>query len=65
LGIDNGQFVGKPPKAKVGIRTVSFPHDLSPELRWHIERSPSREAQDGALLYDRRPERKLRSLLSL
>jgi integrase len=46
--LDNGQFVGKPPKSKAGIRTVSFPRDLSPELRWHIERFAEPEP-DGRL----------------
>src|SRR5690348_7033605 len=36
--LDDGRFVGKPPKSKAGIRTVSFPRELSPELRWHLER---------------------------
>ncbi len=36
--LDRGSLLPETPKSKAGRRTVSFPAELVPELRWHIER---------------------------
>jgi integrase len=34
----SGGLVAETPKSRAGRRTVAFPDDLVPELRWHLER---------------------------
>jgi len=34
---DDGRLVDDDPKSRAGIRTVSFPREIVPELRWHLE----------------------------
>jgi integrase len=36
--LDSGGLVPETPKSRAGRRTVAFPVDLVPELRWHLER---------------------------
>jgi integrase len=36
--LDRGDLLPETPKSRVGRRTVTFPAELVPELRWHIER---------------------------
>jgi|SRR5579859_6012888 len=40
---DGGKLIDQDPKSRAGRRTVSFPKEIVPELRWHVERF----AQDG------------------
>ena len=35
---DSGGLVAETPKSRAGRRTVAFPDDLVPELRWHLDR---------------------------
>lgn len=35
---DRGSLRPETPKSRAGRRTVAFPADLAPELRWHLER---------------------------
>ena len=34
---DDGRLIDDDPKSRAGIRTVSFPREIVPELRWHLE----------------------------
>ena len=34
---DDGRLIDDGPKSRAGIRTVSFPREIVPELRWHLE----------------------------
>ena len=34
---DDGRLIDDDPKSRAGIRMVSFPRDIVPELRWHLE----------------------------
>jgi integrase len=36
--LDTGALVAETPKSRAGVRTVAFPPELVPELRWHLER---------------------------
>jgi len=36
--LDKGGLVPETPKSRAGRRTVAFPAELVPELRWHLER---------------------------
>jgi len=36
--LDRGGLVPETPKSKAGRRTVAFPAELVPELRWHLHR---------------------------
>jgi integrase len=36
--LDSGGLVPETPKSKAGRRTVAFPAELVPELRWHLDR---------------------------
>jgi integrase len=36
--LDRGGLVPETPKSAAGRRTVSFPAELVPELRWHLDR---------------------------
>lgn len=36
--LDRGALRPETPKSRAGLRTVAFPADLVPELRWHLER---------------------------
>jgi integrase len=36
--LDAGGLVSQAPKSRAGLRTVAFPVELVPELRWHLER---------------------------
>jgi integrase len=36
--LDRGGLVPETPKSKAGRRTVAFPAELVPELRWHLDR---------------------------
>ncbi|MGI9006623.1 MAG: tyrosine-type recombinase/integrase [Streptosporangiaceae bacterium] len=36
--LDSGGLAADTPKSRAGRRTVAFPDDLVPELRWHLER---------------------------
>ena len=36
--LDRGEILPESPKSRAGRRMVSFPEDLVPELRWHLER---------------------------
>lgn len=36
--LDGGRLVAEIPKSRAGRRTVAFPRELVPELRWHLER---------------------------
>jgi hypothetical protein len=40
---DGGKLIDHGPKLRAGRRTVAFPKEVVPELRWHVERF----AQDG------------------
>lgn len=42
--LDSGGLIAETPKSRAGRRTVAFPAELVPELRWHLERF----AQPGA-----------------
>ena len=37
--LDNAVLLPETPKSRAGRRTVAFPVELVPELRWHLERS--------------------------
>jgi integrase len=34
----NGKLVDDDPKSRAGVRTVAFPREIVPEVRWHVER---------------------------
>jgi len=34
---DDGRLIDDDPKSRAGTRTVSFPKEIVPELRWHLE----------------------------
>jgi integrase len=36
--LDRGGLIAETPKSRAGRRTVAFPADLVPELRWHLDR---------------------------
>ena len=36
--LDKGDLLPETPKSRAGRRTVAFPAELVPELRWHLER---------------------------
>ena len=36
--LDSGGLIAETPKSRAGRRTVAFPDELVPELRWHLER---------------------------
>ncbi len=36
--LDKGGLLPETPKSRAGRRTVAFPNELVPELRWHLER---------------------------
>jgi Phage integrase family len=36
--LDKGGLLPETPKSRAGKRTVAFPAELVPELRWHLER---------------------------
>lgn len=36
--LDKGDLLAESPKSRAGRRTVSFPPELVPELRWHLDR---------------------------
>jgi integrase len=36
--LDRGDLLPETPKSRAGRRTVTFPAELVPELRWHLER---------------------------
>jgi integrase len=36
--LDRGDLLPESPKSPAGRRTVSFPGELAPELRWHLDR---------------------------
>ena len=36
--LDSGGLIAETPKSRAGRRTVAFPADLVPELRWHLDR---------------------------
>jgi integrase len=36
--LDTGRLLPETPKSRAGRRTVAFPADLVPEIRWHLER---------------------------
>ena len=36
--LDTGRLLPETPKSRAGRRTVAFPAELVPELRWHLER---------------------------
>lgn len=36
--LEGGRLVAETPKSRAGRRTVAFPPELVPELRWHLER---------------------------
>jgi len=36
--LDKGGLLPETPKSSAGLRTVAFPPELAPELRWHLER---------------------------
>jgi len=36
--LDRGDLLPETPKSRAGRRTVTFPAELVPELRWHMER---------------------------
>ena len=40
--LDRGDLLPETPKSRAGRRTVTFPAELVPELRWHRSDSPSR-----------------------
>lgn len=35
--LDDGRLVDDTPKSRAGLRTVAFPSEIVPELRWHLE----------------------------
>ena len=35
---DDGRLIDHDPKSQAGRRTVAFPQEIAPELRWHVER---------------------------
>jgi integrase len=35
--MDDGRLIDADPKSRAGTRTVSFPREIVPELRWHLE----------------------------
>lgn len=36
--MDDGRLIDAEPKSRAGRRLVSFPREISPELRWHLDR---------------------------
>ena len=46
---DDGRLIDDDPKSRAGIRTVSFPREIVPELRWHLECFA--QADDGGLVF--------------
>jgi integrase len=34
---DGGKLIDQDPKSRAGRRTVSFPKEIVPELRWHLD----------------------------
>ena len=46
---DAGRLIDDGPKSRAGIRTVSFPREIVPELRWHLECFA--QADDGGLVF--------------
>jgi integrase len=36
--LDRGDLLADPPKSRAGRRTITFPAELVPELRWHLDR---------------------------
>jgi integrase len=47
---DKGELRPETPKSQAGKRTVAFPAELMPEIRWHLERfaQPGREATSSS-----------------
>jgi integrase len=35
--LDDGRLIDADPKSRAGTRTVAFPREIVPELRWHLE----------------------------
>ena len=46
---DDGRLIDDDPKSHAGTRTVSFPREIVPELRWHLECFA--QADDGGLVF--------------
>jgi len=46
---DDGRLIDDDLKSRAGIRTVSFPREIVPELRWHLECFA--QADDGGLVF--------------
>jgi integrase len=44
--LDKGGLLPETPKSRTGRRTVAFPDELVPELRWHLQRFA--ESGEGA-----------------
>jgi len=44
--MNDGKLFEDEPKSRAGRRVVSFPREISPELRWHLERfvGPGRDS---------------------
>jgi integrase len=46
--LDDGRLVDDTPKSRAGLRTVAFPVEIVPELRWHLEKF-AQPGRDGAV----------------
>jgi integrase len=44
--LDRGDLLPETPKSRAGRRTVTFPAELVPELRWHLERVAQQGERD-------------------
>jgi integrase len=42
--MNDGKLIEAEPKSRAGRRVVSFPREIAPELRWHLERFVDPEA---------------------
>ncbi len=48
--MDDGRLIDADPKSRAGTRTVAFPREIVPELRWHLECFAQGE-KDGGLVF--------------
>ena len=48
--MDDGRLIDAGPKSRAGTRTVAFPREIVPELRWHLECFAQSE-KDGGLVF--------------
>ena len=49
--MDDGRLIDADPKSRAGTRTVAFPREIVPELRWHLECFAQAEKDGGGLVF--------------